>query len=64
MYWIHLPGFLFRSVLFADIAGFTAWSSLRDPSQVFRLLEAIYSAFDTIARRRGVFKVKTNVVGT
>jgi hypothetical protein len=34
------------TVLFADIAGFTAWSSLRDPAQVFTLLESIYHAFD------------------
>uniref|UniRef100_A0A7S3L1M8 Phosphodiesterase n=1 Tax=Amphora coffeiformis TaxID=265554 RepID=A0A7S3L1M8_9STRA len=47
------------TVLFADIAGFTAWSSLRDPAQVFTLLESIYSAFDAIARKRGVFKVET-----
>lgn len=47
------------TVLFADIAGFTAWSSSREPSQVFTLLEAVYHAFDVIARRRGVFKVET-----
>jgi class 3 adenylate cyclase len=47
------------TVLFADIAGFTAWSSLRDPSQVFTLLESVYQAFDKIARKRGVFKVET-----
>jgi class 3 adenylate cyclase len=47
------------TVLFADIAGFTAWSSLRDPSQVFTLLEAVYHSFDKIARKRGVFKVET-----
>ncbi|MGK3746771.1 MAG: hypothetical protein ACI8RD_010343 [Bacillariaceae sp.] len=46
------------TVLFADIAGFTAWSSVREPTQVFTLLETIYSAFDTIAARRGVFKVE------
>lgn len=45
------------TVMFADIVGFTAWSSVRDPSQVFSLLETIYGAFDSIARRRGVFKV-------
>ena len=28
------------TVLFADISGFTAWSSLRDPPQVFILLES------------------------
>ena len=32
-------------------AGFTAWSSVRDPSQVFQLLEAVYGAFDKIAKR-------------
>ncbi|CAJ1964592.1 unnamed protein product [Cylindrotheca closterium] len=47
------------TVLFADIAGFTAWSSVREPSQVFTLLETIYKAFDTIAKKRKVFKVET-----
>ena len=28
--------------MFADIAGFTAWSSLRQANQVFCLLEAMY----------------------
>ena len=45
--------------MFGDIAGFTAWSSTRDPQQVFCLLETIYSAFDEIATKRGVFKVET-----
>lgn len=47
------------TILFADIAGFTAWSSAREPSQVFTLLETIYGAFDVIAVKRGVFKVET-----
>jgi hypothetical protein len=47
------------TVLFADIATFTAWSSVRDPTQVFTLLESIYGAFDIIANKRGVFKVET-----
>jgi class 3 adenylate cyclase len=47
------------TVLFADISGFTAWSSTREPSQVFTLLETIYHEFDTIAKRRRVFKVET-----
>jgi len=47
------------TVLFADIAGFTAWSSVREPSQVFTLLETVYSAFDKTAHYRGVFKVET-----
>jgi Adenylate and Guanylate cyclase catalytic domain len=47
------------TVLFADIAGFTAWSSVREPCQVFILLETIYRAFDNIAKKRRVFKVET-----
>jgi Adenylate and Guanylate cyclase catalytic domain len=39
--------------------GFTAWSSVREPFQVFTLLETIYHAFDKIARRRKIFKVET-----
>ena len=49
------------TVMFADIAGFTAWSSAREPTQVFILLEAIYHEFDAIAKKRRVFKVE--VVG-
>jgi hypothetical protein len=41
------------TVMFADIAGFTAWASTREPSHVFTLLEALYGAFDRQARRMG-----------
>ncbi|GKY99152.1 hypothetical protein MPSEU_000870700 [Mayamaea pseudoterrestris] len=47
------------TVLFADISGFTAWSSQREPAQVFTLLETLYRSFDEIAKRRRVFKVET-----
>ena len=47
------------TVLFADIVGFTAWSSVREPAQVFILLESVYHAFDRIAKKRRVFKVET-----
>lgn len=47
--------------MFADIAGFTAWSSTREPAQVFTLLETFYKAFDAIASRRGIFKVEVSV---
>jgi class 3 adenylate cyclase len=50
------------TVMFADIAGFTAWSSVRDPCQVFTLLEAVYGAFDAIAAKRGVFKVEVSIL--
>jgi Adenylate and Guanylate cyclase catalytic domain len=49
------------TILFADIAGFTAWSSVREPSQVFILLETLYHAFDEVAKSRRVFKVETVV---
>ena len=42
---LHLPPIadLYNdtTVMFADIAGFTAWSSEREPSQVFQLLESL-----------------------
>ena len=45
--------------MFADISGFTAWSSIREATQVFTLLEAIFQSFDVIANQLGVFKVET-----
>jgi hypothetical protein len=47
------------TVMFADVQGFTAWSSIREPTQVFTLLENLYHAFDQVAARRRVFKVET-----
>ena len=47
------------TVMFLDIANFTAWSSEREPGQVFKLLENIYSSFDQLAKAMGVFKVET-----
>ena len=47
------------TVFFGDIASFTSWSSERDPSQVFVLLETLYASFDGIAKRMKVFKVET-----
>lgn len=47
------------TVLFADLSGFTRWSSSRTPEQVFAFLERIFGEFDTLAARRNVFKVET-----
>mmetsp|Transcript_12061 Transcript_12061/g.27486 ORF Transcript_12061/g.27486 Transcript_12061/m.27486 type:complete len:1731 (+) Transcript_12061:313-5505(+) len=47
------------TVMLADIEGFTAWCSEREPCQVFRLLETVYREFDLEARKLGVFKVET-----
>ena len=46
-------------IVSSDVLGFTAWSSTREPCQVFTLLETVYNDFDRIARMRKVFKVET-----
>ena len=35
---------------------------MRDPGQVFTLLETIFNAFDKIADKRKVFKVEVSVL--
>ena len=45
--------------MYADIAGFTAWSSTREPAQIFQLLQSVYHSFDRLAKKRSVFKVET-----
>ena len=47
------------TIMMADICGFTAWCSAREPSQVFTCLETIYHAFDVAATKYKVFKVET-----
>ncbi|CAB9509263.1 Guanylate cyclase [Seminavis robusta] len=54
--------YLSTTVLMADISGFTAWSTVREPHQVFTLLESIYACFDEISKKRRICKVET--VGT
>jgi hypothetical protein len=51
--------YLETTVMFADITGFNAWSSVREPSQVFTLLEIVFHEFDQLANCHGVFKVET-----
>lgn len=44
---VSSQSFFFTSqVMFANIVGFTAWSSVREPAQVSKLLESVYDAFD------------------
>lgn len=47
------------TVFFADIAGFTRWSSTREPVQVFYLLQELYGVIDKIAKKFHIFKVET-----
>jgi len=53
------PFLLIPPTIQTDISGFTAWSSVREATQVFQLLETVYNAFDKTARRLKVFKVET-----
>ena len=36
------------SILFADLSGFTKWSSSKRPEEVFLLLETLYQAVSTM----------------
>ncbi len=47
------------TVLFADLAGFTELAARRPSVEVVRLLDDIFSAFDDLARARGLEKIKT-----
>ena len=47
------------SIMFADIVGFTEWSSNHSPEEVFHLLETLFLEFDRIAARMNVFKLGT-----
>lgn len=47
------------TVLFADIVGFTPFSSELDPSEVVELLDLLFGKFDDLCEDRGIEKVKT-----
>jgi len=47
------------TLLYADISGFTAWSSSQTPQEVITHLSQIYTAFDKICVRLKMYKVHT-----
>jgi class 3 adenylate cyclase len=47
------------TVLFADIVGFTSLSSKVPPEQLVTMLNELFSAFDTLAEKHGLEKIKT-----
>jgi class 3 adenylate cyclase len=47
------------TVLFADIAGFTNMASRSSPDEIVRLLDTIFSGFDSLLSQYGVEKIKT-----
>ena len=52
-------GFPEATVLFADIVGFTELSSRLSPQDLVARLNQIFSAFDTLAEKHGLEKIKT-----
>ena len=46
------------TLMVADLSGFEAWSSEREPAQVFTLLETIFNSFDRIGKKRRIFNVE------
>jgi class 3 adenylate cyclase len=52
-------GFAQVTVLFSDIVGFTKMSDRLEPAEVVRRLNLIFSAFDALADRLRVEKIKT-----
>lgn len=47
------------TVLFADVAGFTAWTMRTDAERVIGLLDDLFTRFDDVAAARGIEKLKT-----
>lgn len=47
------------TVVFADIVGFTAWSARTPAPEVVRLLNELFSRFDSLSGQLGVEKIKT-----
>mmetsp|Transcript_14802 Transcript_14802/g.2470 ORF Transcript_14802/g.2470 Transcript_14802/m.2470 type:complete len:98 (+) Transcript_14802:661-954(+) len=47
------------SILFADICGFTNWSSNKNPIDVVSMLSKLFSTFDHLCVKNTVYKVHT-----
>jgi adenylate cyclase len=47
------------SVLFADMAGFTAAASETSPADLVRFLDEVFTTFDHLVQRHGLEKIKT-----
>jgi adenylate cyclase len=47
------------TVLFADLVGFTPFAAGQSPARVVEVLNRVFNAFDTLADRSGLEKIKT-----
>jgi class 3 adenylate cyclase len=54
-----VEGFDVVTILFSDIVGFTTISSDLRPMQIVSLLNAMFSKFDALVHKNGVYKVET-----
>jgi class 3 adenylate cyclase len=52
-------GFAEVTVLFADLVGFTELSQKLTPEELVRMLNEVFTAFDELAERHGLEKIKT-----
>jgi class 3 adenylate cyclase len=52
-------GFADVTVMFADIVSFTALAEGMSPSQIFSMLNKVFSTFDGLAEKHGLEKIKT-----
>lgn len=52
-------GFADVTVMFADIVNFTTLAEGMSPSQIFTMLNGVFSTFDNLAERHGLEKIKT-----
>ena len=47
------------TIIYADICGFTSWSSSKEPIEVVSMLSKLFSNFDHLCVRHNVYKVHT-----
>lgn len=47
------------TILFCDIVGFTPLSSMLDPAQIVNMLDDLYTKYDKLTEKHGVYKVET-----
>lgn len=47
------------TVVFCDLVGFTEWAAKQPPSELVQGLNSVFSAFDELAERHGLEKIKT-----
>ncbi len=52
-------GFADVTVMFADIVNFTTLAEGLSPSQIFAMLNKVFSSFDSLAEKHGLEKIKT-----